>query len=136
MNRHIDMHAVDIKENNELDFRDLSLKLQNESINGKPVSIIAFEGRITNGNAFEINRKIYRIFENNTYNIIIDLSKLEYLNSSGVAMLFSIIHRAKENDGRIVIGGMHPFIHNVFCLMDLPPRLELYNTLVDAKKAF
>jgi len=119
-----------------LDFQDLTLKQVNESVNGKSLEIVSFSGRITNGNSFHVNRKIYHIFDNNNYNIILDLSELEYINSTGVAILFSIFHRVKENSGKIVIGGLHPFLDNIFNLMDLPPRMEIYETLAEAKNNF
>ncbi len=119
-----------------LDFQDLRLLQVTEKVNGKPTEIIQFEGKITNSNSFNVNRKIYRIFEADNYNLILDLSKLEYVNSSGVAMLFSIFHRVKENSGKIVIGGVHPFLYNIFNLMDLPPQMDIYDTLDEAKKIF
>jgi len=118
-----------------LDFQDLTLEKVNENLNGKTTDIVFFKGKITNSNSFNVNRKIYRIFDNSSYNMILDLSQLEYINSSGVAMLFSIFYRIKENGGRFIIGGVHPFLHNVFSLMDLPPRMEIYDTLEDAKIA-
>ena len=120
----------------DLDFQDLKLKQVKENLNGKSSDIIRFEGKVTNGNSFELNRKIYQIFNNNNYNLILDLSNLRYINSSGIAMLFSIMYRARENGGKVVIGGMHPFLHTVFGLMDLPPRLEIYDTLDEAKSVF
>ena len=129
-------HGLNTFGMSSLDFPELTLKQEKETINGRPVEVIRFEGRITNSNSFDINRKIYRIFDNNNYDMILDLSKLEYINSSGVAMLFSIFYRIKEKDGKFAIGGVHPFLYNVFSLMDLPPRLELYDTLDEARKAF
>lgn len=125
--------------NNEMtsmDFKELIIRYARESVNGKPVEIVSFTGKITNGNSFEVNRKIYRIFDNDNYNIILDLGNLEYINSSGVAILISILQRVKENNGKLLIGGVHPFLHNIFNLMDLPPRLDLFDTLEEAKSTF
>lgn len=120
----------------ELDFSELSLHASAESINGKAVEVVSFKGKITNGNSYELNRKIHTIFAAGNFNIILDLSQLEYINSMGVAILFSIFHRVKENDGKIMLAGFHPFIRNVFSLMELPPGLETCETLEDARSAF
>ena len=120
----------------KLEFPELSLERQSEVLNTKPVEIVSFNGKITHTNSFDVNKKIYHIFDNNIYNIIMDLSKLEYINSTGVAMLIAIFYKVKENDGKIVIGGVHPFLENVFKLMDLPGRVTIYDTLEEAKKEF
>ena len=120
----------------KLEFQDLTIEQSKESANGTAVEVLCFQGRIHNSNSFDVNRKIHHIFSGNNFNLILDLSELEYINSSGVAMLFSIIYRVKENEGKISIGGLHPFLHNVFNLMDLPPRLKIYDTLEEAREAF
>lgn len=119
-----------------LEFKELKLEFSQETLNGRPVDILSFVGKITNSNSFELNRKIHGLFENRNYNIIMDLSKLEYINSSGIAIIFSLFQRVKQSEGKMVIGGVHPFLDNVFSLMDLPPRMEIYDTQEEARQVF
>lgn len=119
-----------------LEFKELKLEFTQETVGDRQVDILAFIGKISNSNSFELNRKIHGVFENRNYNIILDLSRLEYINSSGVAIIFSLFQRVKQNQGKLTIGGMHPFLHNVFSLMDLPPRLDIYDTLDEARQSF
>ena len=117
------------------EFRELAIKVRFENIGGKPVQVLRFEGKITNANSYELNRKIHRLFENEIHHIILDLSDLQYMNSTGMAILFSIAFRADGNEGRVVIGGMHSFLKNVFSLMELPESLSVFDSLEDAKAA-
>jgi len=119
-----------------LEFSELQVHISTETINGKSVEMVKFAGKVTNSNSYDLNRKIYKIFESNNYNVILDLTDLEYINSTGVAILFSIFYRVKEHDGKIVIGGVHPFLQRVFGLMELPAGLETFEALDDAKAAF
>lgn len=120
----------------QMQFQDLLLDKESVVLRGIGAEVVTFVGRITNSNSYEVNRKIYHIFDGNNYNIILDLSRLEYTTSTGIAMLISIIFRVKENSGRILVGGLHPFMRNVFSLMDLPPQTEIYDTLEEAKENF
>ena len=119
-----------------LEFKELKVEFNQETVGGRPVDVVSFVGKISNSNSFELNRKIHGLLENRNYNLILDLSRLEYINSSGVAIIFSLFQRVKQNQGKLAIGGMHPFLHNVFSLMDLPPRLDIYDTLDEARQSF
>jgi len=119
-----------------LGFKDLLINVELSTELTKKVEIVKFTGKITNENSYEINRKIHRVFDNNIYNIILNLDELEYINSTGVAILFSLFFRVRDNNGKIIIGGLHSFLRNVFSLMDLPEGLELYDSLEEAIDAF
>ena len=120
----------------EIDFSDLKLEQVKTVIKGKPVVIIHFRGKINNENYHALNRKIYGFANGQDYNLILDLSRLEYINSSGVAILFHLFSRVHKNNGRVLIGGVHRFLRRVFSLMDLPPEVRIYEDLKEAESAF
>jgi anti-anti-sigma factor len=64
------------------------------------------------------------------------MAELEFINSTGVAIIFSILSRATDNGGRVVIGGINPFLRNIFSLMELPSGLDVQETIEEAKKSF
>ncbi|MCB1169775.1 MAG: STAS domain-containing protein [Leptospiraceae bacterium] len=119
----------------ELEFPELKVGVEERDLNGSPIRVVRLVGRITNTNSQEFNRKFYKLLESTGQIMIFDLSDLDYINSTGVAILFSIHYRARENGGRLVIGGLHSFLRKVFGLMDLPPELKLYPTLEEALEA-
>lgn len=115
-------------------FRFPSLTIETESIQIKreAVQVVSFVGQITNTNAYEINRNISSIFEGGIYQIILDLSKLEYINSIGVATLIGIIKTVENQNGKIRIGGLNHFLENVIQLMDLPKKVHIHNSKEEA----
>ena len=119
----------------ELEFPELKVGVEERDLNGSSIRVVRLVGRITNTNSQEFNRKFYKLLESTGQIMIFDLSDLDYINSTGVAILFSIHYRARENGGRLVIGGLHSFLRKVFGLMDLPPELKLYPTLEEALEA-
>lgn len=119
-----------------IEFPDLHLLIRREMINGNNVDIITFDGRVTGENSYHLNQKFNRFFSGRELgNVILDLSRLEYMNSTGVAILFAFFFKIKENDGRLLVGGMHPFLERVFDLMEIPGEITMCETLEDAKKA-
>lgn len=113
-------------------FPSLIIETESIHIKGEVVQVVSFVGQITNTNAYEINRSISSVFEDGIYQIILDLSKLEYINSIGVATLISIIKTVETQNGKIRIGGLNHFLENVIQLMDLPKKVQIYNTKKDA----
>lgn len=118
-----------------LEFPELRLRIEPQLTGTPPVTVVHWQGRIANNNSYELNRKANAVFGNNHHSLIMDLSGLEYINSSGVAILFSIIFKAREKEAQVVIGGMHPFLSNVFRLMDLPGELTVFENVAAAQAA-
>jgi len=116
----------------KMDLKDLRLEWEPDDT----FNIMRVIGRITNSNSFDLNHRIHRVFENGQYNVILDLSKLEFINSTGIAILYSLFSRARDNGGKIVIGGLHPFLRNIFGLMEMPAGMDVEETVEDARKHF
>ncbi|MCP5483813.1 MAG: STAS domain-containing protein [Spirochaetales bacterium] len=116
-----------------LRFPDLEFQVSQERSARGNLWIVSVVGRIANHNHFDVNRKITRLFSGIDSDVILDLSRLEYINSSGVAILFSIFFRVRESGHRLVIGGVHAFLHRVFSLMDLPPDLTVMDSVAEAR---
>lgn len=115
-----------------LEFNSFSLELSTLELKNQKVNLVSFEGQISNNNAFEISRKINGIFESENYNIILNLKKLEYINSVGVAMLLTIIKTVDQHNGKIVIGGLNHFLENVIKLMELPKKVLIFHSVDEA----
>ena len=109
-----------------IEFSSLTLNLEDQTIGNESVLIVAFNGQITNTNAYEINGKISEIFQGNIFNIILDLTNLQYINSIGVATLLGMIKTVEQNKGKMYIGGLNHFLENVIKLMELPKQIKIY----------
>lgn len=117
-------------------FPELEIRAEDVRTGPNPVHILHFHGKITNQNSYTLNRKIPRLLEKNPTRLILDFEKLEYMNSTGVAIFFSICYRVRENEGRVVVGGMHPFLRKIFGMMEMPAGLEVLSSIADARGVF
>ncbi len=57
--------------------------------------------------------------------ISIDMSKLDYIDSSGIGSLIKSLNNLKNKKGKLVLVGMKPMIHNVFKLAKLDMFFEI-----------
>lgn len=68
--------------------------------------------------------------------IVIDLSKIKRINSSGLGSLISVYTAIRNKGGNLKIGGLNEFVKNVLNITKLIEVFEIYPTQEDAVKAF
>ena len=59
--------------------------------------------------------------------VVLDLRELEFIDSSGAHLLFAADRRAREADGRLLVGRDAAQIDRLFPLIGVDRRLELVN---------
>ncbi|GIX41637.1 MAG: anti-sigma factor antagonist [Leptospiraceae bacterium] len=120
----------------KIEFKDLTIELTELKKNDKTIKYLKFSGKISNENGFELNKKFPEFFEDGNYNIILDLSDLSYINSTGIAIIFSMFFRCQDNNGKLIIGGIHDFIKKVLAIMTLPDGFKIYSNKEEALNNF
>ena len=91
------------------------------------ISVIDFEGEI-NGFAEDMLMDAYMQASNgNTEVIILNFEKLEYLNSSGIGLLVTILIRAQRKKQRLLACGLNEHYHEIFTLTRLDEAIGIYD---------
>lgn len=114
----------------------LRLKTEKEHLGNKDVLVLYFSGKITSDNVFDLNHRIKTIFEDGIYNCIIHLNELEYINSTGIAMLLTIAKTIEQNSGKLVLTQPSSFIKDLLDMTDLQQRFDIVTDIESARKSF
>ena len=85
-----------------------------EEIDGKYVATL--EGEMDTAAAIEAEEVLKPIYNSNGKDVIIDCNNLEYIASSGLRILLSILKGAKASGSKVVMRGVNDDIKNVFKL--------------------
>ena len=85
-----------------------------EEIDGKYLATL--EGEMDTAAALEAEEDLKPIYNSEGKDVIIDCTNLEYIASSGLRILLSILKGAKANGSKVVMRGMNDDIKNVFKL--------------------
>ena len=85
-----------------------------EEIDGKYLATL--EGEMDTAAALEAEEVLKPIYNSEGKDVIIDCTSLEYIASSGLRILLSILKGAKANGSKVVMRGMNDDIKNVFKL--------------------
>jgi anti-anti-sigma factor len=85
-----------------------------EEINGKYVATL--EGEMDTAAAMEVEEVLKPLYSSNGKEVIIDCKDLEYIASSGLRILLSILKGAKASGSKVILRDVNEDIKNVFRL--------------------
>lgn len=100
------------------------------------VVILDIQGEIDLYNAPEIKDTIQKLIEEQKYNIIINLEKVSYIDSSGIGALISSLSNLKKYQGGLKIINVYASVKKVFELTKLTSFFEIYDSEDEALAKF
>lgn len=99
------------------------------------VGIISSEVDKINGtNAYELRDLITTLNNDNINNIIIDLSKTSYCDSSGLSAILLANRLCKNSDGQFTLVGLQSNVQKLIEISQLHRVLDIKENVVSAKK--
>ena len=92
-----------------------------ESVECDKTTLVAVRlmGRFDAGNVSHARSQLTDLPESGSPHIIIDLSNLEWIDSSGVGVLVTMYKRARTRDGEVVVVGLNGQPREIFRLLRL-----------------
>ncbi len=99
------------------------------------VAVIDVSGKIMGGEETTLfHGKIHEYIQQNKKSIVIDLSKVDWMNSVGLGMLISALTTVKNAGGRLVLANITK-IESILTITRLITVFEHYDTREEALKA-
>ncbi len=81
--------------------------------------LVTLDGELDTEAATEVEQILQPLYNSNGLDVIIDCTKLEYIASSGLRILISILKGAKAGGSKVVLKNLNEDIQNVFKLTGL-----------------
>jgi anti-sigma B factor antagonist len=95
--------------------------------------IVELKGNVMGGpEAKEFSDLIHKLIDEGKKNIVIDLSGVKFMNSSGLGMLISGYTTVKNGGGKFVIAGATEKINSLLVITKLITIFESYETVEKA----
>lgn len=112
------------------------MKIYEEKINGVQVVRIE-EPRLDSSLSSELKTELLRLVENEgAVNILIDLSKVEYVDSSGLGALLFGHRQVKANSGKLKLLHLNQKVRTLIRIANLENILQGYEDEEQALKSF
>ena len=95
-------------------------------------AIIDLQGDV-NASGEEAVKGAYRsATEDGTKNILFNLERAEYINTSGIAILIGIVMEAQKAKQKVLVFGVSRHYQKIFELVRLPLYVEMFDTEQEA----
>ncbi len=99
--------------------------------------IIELKGNVMGGeDSQKFSKLLHDLLDEGKKNVIIDLSKVKFMNSSGLGMLISGYTTIKNGGGKFVLAGATEKINSLLVITKLITIFENYEDVEKALKAF
>lgn len=90
------------------------------------ITVLELIGRLTLGNRLtEVERSIKETIQNGCRKLVLDLSRLDFLDSSGVGMLVMCAAAMNQAGGQIRVAGANDRVTQVFVITNLGKVLPI-----------
>lgn len=103
------------------------------------IDIINFTGRLIMDNANEAREQLKKIIEQGRGLLLIDLSGLTFIDSSGCSVLISAFKSIRAKQGRLTLSNLSPEIQSLIELTRLNEIFEIFadkdNALAEMQKS-
>lgn len=97
------------------------------------VALIYVEGEVDMHTSPNIRDTLLPYFKREMQGIVIDLSGVTYMDSSGIATMIEGLQWSKREGRRFVLAGLTPMVMDVFVLTNLKDVFEFFT---DSQSAF
>jgi anti-sigma B factor antagonist len=111
------------------------MNLRDEEKNGV-VIVYVREERLDAHNSNDLKEEMQRLFHDAKKNILIDLSEVRFIDSSGLGALVSGFKNAITNQGNLKLSGLQPQVKSMFELTRLHRVFEIFPSAGEAIENF
>jgi len=96
------------------------------------VHLLEVRGEVDLSTSPELRMNLVKWFEEGDKKVIVDLSGVEYIDSSGIATLVEGLQWSHKSRGRFLLAGLRPVVKDIFEMTGLLKVFEIYETKDEA----
>ncbi|MCK5573738.1 MAG: STAS domain-containing protein [Bacteroidetes bacterium] len=97
------------------------------------VTVITLQGNLMGGpDATSLNATIHDLIEKGSNRIVIDLSGVEFMNSSGLGLLLGTASAVRNSGGSLTLASASKKVETIIKIAKLESVLEVHPSLEDA----
>lgn len=99
--------------------------------------VLELKGNVMGGpDAAEFSELLHKLIEEGKKNIVLDLSDVKFMNSSGLGMLISGLTTVKKEDGQLKLANVTEKIQSLLMITKLITIFECFESVEEAIQSF
>ena len=97
------------------------------------VAVVTITGRLAMGAETErLDAAVKSLLQKDQKKFVLDITTLDYVDSSGIGMLVSCLTNVKKAGGELKLAGASPRIRRIFAMTGVDTVMPMFDTLADA----
>jgi anti-sigma B factor antagonist len=100
------------------------------------VAVLALSGRLDLASGSTLKEYVKRLAEKNITSVHLNLGEVEFINSSGLGALVSIMKEIRLLKGRLTLSNLASYVQEIFEITQLSHIFEIYSTEEEALAAY
>ncbi len=100
------------------------------------VELVTVSGRVDSSSAGELETAVNDIIGRKVYNIVLELSGVEYMSSAGLRVLISALRTCKGKRGNVCLVSVSERVDEVLDLAGIKSMFDLYDNTTTAVGSF
>ena len=105
-----------------------------ESALSEKTALITVSGRLNASSAQKLKTKLKELVDDKKTGLILEMSGVAFIDSSGLAALVSGLKHARERGGWLRLAGVNEQVASIFKMTMLDKVFELYSSVEEANK--
>ena len=101
----------------------------------KELPVIQLEGEVDVYTAPQLKQQMIALLEGGARQVVVDLTQVEYLDSTALGVLIGGLKRLREMDGNLVLVCPIPRIRRVFEITGLDKIFDMCNSVDEARSS-
>ena len=98
--------------------------------------VVKLEGKLDVNLSVSVESELDALIESGNINLILEISKVEYLSSSGIRVFINMMRKVKDKNGRLVLASVPDVIKKILKTVDLEDLFEVFDTVDEALATF
>ncbi len=104
-----------------------------EKVDG--VIVLGISGKVNTEASEDLLKKMTDLIDNGARRLLLDLSGVDYINSSGLRVFLTAAKRMADLSGKIVLANVTELIYQVLHVSGCTSHIEVYSSREEAFKA-
>lgn len=105
----------------------MNFKMETRTVESKP-PVIELEGEVDVYTAPQLKQQMINLLEGGAKALVVDLTKVDYLDSTALGVLIGGLKRMREREGNMVLVCPSPRIRRVFEITGLDKIFDIFDT--------
>lgn len=116
--------------------KKIGISSSEDQFDGLVITTVNVEGFLDSSTFPELQEFLEELIQKQTYHIVVNLEKLDYISSAGIGVLMGMLQEVRGNEGDLKLINMSSKIRNLFDMLGFSQIIRIYDDARAAKEAF